>query len=99
MYIVYLLILLFLILLFVLVEDKISILKIISIILISSGVLILVFGIAIKVFIKLTIYYINLSKVTNYILNNFLIISIILILLGVFSYIMYIIMKPKSITK
>lgn len=98
MYIVYLLILLFLILLFVLVEDKILILKIISIILISSGVLILVFGITIKVLIKITIYYINLSKVTNYILNNFLIISIILILLGVFSYVMYVIMKPKSIT-
>lgn len=98
MYIVYLLIIVLLILLFILLEDKISMLKIISIILISSGTLILVFGITIKILIKITIYYINLSKATNFILNNFVAISIILILSGIFSYIMYRIIKPKSIT-
>lgn len=89
MYIVYLLIILLMILLFLIVKDKILILKIIGIVLISSGVLMTVLALAIKLFIKNTIYYINLSKVTGIILNNFYIISFIFILLGVFSYIMY----------
>ncbi|MED9978781.1 MAG: hypothetical protein UFP41_01060, partial [Bacilli bacterium] len=65
MYIVYLLIILLMVLLFILVKDKISILKIIGITLISSGVLITLLAVAIKVLIKTTIYYINLSKVTS----------------------------------
>lgn len=99
MYIVYLLIILLMVLLFILVEDKISILKIIGITLISSGVLITLLAVAIKVLIKTTIYYINLSKVTNIILSNFLIISTIFILSGLFSYIMYKILRPKEIVK
>ena len=59
MYIVYLLIILLMVLLFILVKDKISILKIIGITLISSGVLITLLAVAIKVLIKTTIYYIN----------------------------------------
>lgn len=89
MYIVYLLIILLMILLFLIVKDKILILKIIGIVLMSSGVLMIVLALAIKLFIKNTIYYINLSKVMGIILNNFYIISFIFILLGVFSYIMY----------
>lgn len=99
MYIVYLLIILLMVLLFILVEDKISILKIIGITLISSGVLITLLAVAIKVLIKTTIYYINLSKVTSIILSNFLIISTIFILSGLFSYIMYKILRPKEIVK
>lgn len=99
MYIVYLLIILLMVLLFILVEDKISILKIIGITLISSGVLITLLAVAIKVLIKTTIYYINLSKVTSIILSNFLIISTIFILSGLFSYIMYKILGPKEIVK
>ena len=52
MYIVYLLIILLMVLLFILVKDKISILKIIGITLISSGVLITLLAVAIKVLIK-----------------------------------------------
>ena len=48
MYIVYLLIILLMVLLFILVKDKISILKIIGITLISSGVLITLLAVAIK---------------------------------------------------
>ena len=59
MYIVYLLIILLMVLLFILVKDKISILKIIGITLISSGVLITLLAVAIKVLIKTTSYYIN----------------------------------------
>ena len=99
MYIVYLLIILLMVLLFILVEDKISILKIIGITLISSGVLITLLAVAIKVLIKTTIYYINLSKVTSIILSNFLIISTLFILSGLFSYIMYKILRPKEIVK
>lgn len=99
MYIVYLLIILLMVLLFILVEDKISILKIIGITLISSGVLITLLAVAIKVLIKTTIYYINLSKVTSIILSNFLIIGTIFILSGLFSYIMYKILRPKEIVK
>ena len=55
MYIVYLLIILLMVLLFILVKDKISILKIIGITLISSGVLITLLAVAIKVLIKTTI--------------------------------------------
>lgn len=99
MYIVYLLIILLMVLLFILVKDKISILKIIGITLISSGVLTTLLAVAIKVLIKTTIYYINLSKVTSIILSNFLIISIIFILSGLFSYIMYKILRPKEIVK
>ena len=99
MYIVYLLIILLMVLLFILVKDKISILKIIGITLISSGVLITLLAVAIKVLIKTTIYYINLSKVTSIILSNFLIISTIFILSGLFSYIMYKILRPKEIVK
>ena len=91
MYIVYLLIILLMVLLFILVKDKISI--------ISSGVLITLLAVAIKVLIKTTIYYINLSKVTSIILSNFLIISTIFILSGLFSYIMYKILRPKEIIK
>lgn len=87
------------VLLFILVEDKISILKIIGITLISSGVLITLLAVAIKVLIKTTIYYINLSKVTSIILSNFLIIGTIFILSGLFSYIMYKILRPKEIVK
>ena len=54
MYIVYLLIILLMVLLFILVKDKISILKIIGITLISSGVLITLLAVAIKVLIKTT---------------------------------------------
>ena len=82
MYIVYLLIILLMVLLFILVKDKISILKIIGITLISSGVLTTLLAVAIKVLIKTTIYYINLSKVTSIILSNFIIISTIFILSG-----------------
>ena len=99
MYIVYLLIILLMVLLFILVKDKISILKIIGITLISSGVLITLLAVAIKVLIKTTIYYINLSKATSIILSNFLIISTIFILSGLFSYIMYKILRPKEIVK
>lgn len=99
MYIVYLLIILLMVLLFILVKDKISILKIIGITLISSGVLITLLAVAIKVLIKTTIYYINLSKVTSIILSNFLIISTIFILSGLFSYIMYKILRAKEIVK
>ena len=94
-----LLIILLMVLLFILVKDKISILKIIGITLISSGVLITLLAVAIKVLIKTTIYYINLSKVTSIILSNFLIISTIFILSGLFSYIMYKILRPKEIVK
>ena len=87
------------VLLFILVKDKISILKIIGITLISSGVLITLLAVAIKVLIKTTIYYINLSKATSIILSNFLIISTIFILSGLFSYIMYKILRPKEIVK
>lgn len=87
------------VLLFILVKDKISILKIIGITLISSGVLITLLAVAIKVLIKTTIYCINLSKVTSIILSNFLIISTIFILSGLFSYIMYKILRPKEIVK
>lgn len=99
MYIVYLLVILLMVLLFILVKDKISILKIIGITLISSGVLITLLAVAIKVLIKTTIYYINLSKATSIILSNFLIISTIFILSGLFSYIMYKILRPKEIVK
>lgn len=99
MYIVYLLIILLMVLLFILVKDKISILKIIGITLISSGVLITLLAVAIKVLIKTTIYYINLSKVTSIILSNFLIIGTIFILSGLFSYIMYKILRSKEIVK
>lgn len=99
MYIIYLLILLSLILLFLLVKDKISILKIIGITLISSGILITLLAITLKILIKTTIYYINLSQVTNIILNNFIIISIIFILSGLFSYTMYKLLIPKEKVK
>lgn len=99
MYIVYLLIILLTIILFVLVKDKLSILKIVGIILMSSGILITLLAITIKILIKTTIYYINLNKVSNIILNNFLIISIIFILSGLFSYIMYKILLPKELKK
>ncbi len=99
MYIIYLLILLSLILLFLLVKDKISILKIIGITLISSGILITLLAITLKILIKTTIYYINLSQVTNIILNNFITISIIFILLGLFSYTMYKLLIPKEKVK
>ena len=99
MYIVYLLIILLMVLLFILVKDKISILKIIGIVLIYSGILIMLLAVAIKVVIKTTIYYINLSKVTSIILSDFLIISITFILSGLFSYIMYKILRPKEMIK
>lgn len=99
MYIIYLLILLSLILLFFLVKDKISILKIIGITLISSGILITLLAITLKILIKITIYYINLSQVTNIILNNFITISIIFILSGLFSYTMYKLLIPKEKVK
>ena len=99
MYIIYLLILLSLILLFLLVKDKISILKIIGITLISSGILITLLAITLKILIKITIYYINLSQVTNIILNNFITISIIFILSGLFSYTMYKLLIPKEKVK
>lgn len=99
MYIVYLLIILLMVLLFIIVKDKISILKIIGIVLIYSGILIMLLAVAIKVLIKTTIYYINLSKVTSIILSDFLIISITFILSGLFSYIMYKILKPKEMIK
>lgn len=99
MYIVYLLIILLMVLLFILVKDKISILKIIGITLISSGVLTALLAVTIKVLIKKTIYYINLSKVTSIILSDFLIISITFILSGLFSYIMYKILRTKETIK
>lgn len=97
--IVYLLIILLIVLLFIVVKDKISILKIIGIVLISSGILITLLAVAIKVLIKTTIYYINLSKATSIILSDFLIISITFILSGLFSYIMYKILRPKKMIK
>lgn len=99
MYIVYLLIILLMVLLFIIVKDKISILKIIGIVLIYSGILIMLLAVAIKVLIKTAIYYINLSKVTSIILSDFLIISITFILSGLFSYIMYKILRPKEMIK
>lgn len=99
MYIVYLLIILLMVLLFIIVKDKISILKIIGIVLIYSGILIMLLAVAIKLLIKTTIYYINLSKVTSIILSDFLIISITFILSGLFSYIMYKILRPKEMIK
>ena len=87
------------VLLFIVVEDKISILKIIGITLISSGVLITLLTVIIKVLIKTTVYYINLSKATSIILSKFLIISTIFILSGLFSYIMYKILRPKETIK
>ena len=99
MYIVYLLIILLMVLLFILVKDKISILKIIGITLISSGVLTTLLAVTIKVLIKTTIYYINLSKVTSIVLSNFFIISTIFILSGLFSYMMYKILRPKELLK
>lgn len=99
MYIIYLLIILLMVLLFIVVEDKISILKIIGITLISSGVLITLLTVIIKVLIKTTVYYINLSKATSIILSKFLIISTIFILSGLFSYIMYKILRPKETIK
>ena len=99
MYIIYLLIIILLVLLFIIIKDKISILKIISIITISSGILITILGYTLKVLIKTSIYYINLSKATSIIVNNFLIISLIFIISGVISYIMYKILKQKNTTK
>lgn len=99
MYIIYLLIILLMVLLFIVVEDKISILKIIGITLISSGVLITLLTVIIKVLIKTTVYYINLSKATSIILSKFLIISTIFILSGLFSYVMYKILRPKETIK
>ena len=99
MYIIYLLIVTVLVLLFIIIKDKISILKIISIITMSSGILITILGYILKVLIKTSIYYINLSKATSIIVNNFLIISLIFIISGIISYIMYKILKPKNTTK
>ena len=99
MYIIYLLIIILLVLLFIIIKDKISILKIISIITMSSGILITILGYTLKILIKTSIYYINLSKATSIIVNNFLIISLIFIISGIISYIMYKILKPKNNTK
>ena len=99
MYIIYLLIIILLVLLFIIIKDKISILKIISIITMSSGILITILGYILKVLIKTSIYYINLSKATSIIVNNFLIISLIFIISGIISYIMYKILKQKNTTK
>ena len=99
MCIIYLLIIILLVLLFIIIKDKISILKIISIITMSSGILITILGYILKVLIKTSIYYINLSKATSIIVNNFLIISLIFIISGIISYIMYKILKQKNTTK
>lgn len=95
MYIVYLLIMLLIISLFILVKDRILILKIFSIILISSGILTTILAITIKILINIKIYYINLNKVTSNILNDFFIISIIFVLLGLFTLMIYRILKSK----
>lgn len=89
MFILYLLIFSFVILLYLIVENKMFMLKNLSIISFVSGVFILLIGYVIKLVIKININFINISKISNLIFNRFLKNSIIFIFIGTVLFLIY----------
>jgi len=97
MFILYLLIFSFVILLYLIVENKMFMLKNLSIISFVSGTFILLIGYAIKLVIKMNINFINISKINNLIFNKFLINSIIFISAGIVLFLIYKVIERKKV--
>lgn len=97
MFILYLLIFSFVILLYLIVENKMFILKNLSIISLVSGTFILLIGYVIKLIITMNIRFINISKINNLIFNKFLINSIVFISIGIVLFLIYKIIERKNI--
>ena len=70
-------------LLFVLEKNKINILRRLGDTFIISGSFIIVIGLIFKFIIKSNIYFINISNVINVIFNQFLVISMVLLVIWV----------------
>lgn len=99
-YILYIVMFLSLVLLFMLIKDKVKLLKIISITTSISGILLIIIGYMIKILIHSKIKFINISIISSLIFNNFLVKGLLMILIGLLTVILYkvIIIKKRRYT-
>ena len=82
-YILYIVMFISLILLFMLIKDKIKLLKVISITTSVSGILLIIISYMIKILINSKIRFVNMSIISSYIFNNFLIKRMIMIIISI----------------
>ena len=89
----YIIIIFLLLLLFIINNDLIKMVKIISIISILTGIFIQIISKIIVFIINSKVTYISTIKITNRIINKFNYSSFIFLLLGILSYILYLILN------
>lgn len=89
----YIIIIFLLLLLFIINNDLIKMIKIISIISILTGIFIQIISKIIVFIINSKVTYISTIKITNRIINEFNYSSFIFLLVGILSYILYLILN------
>lgn len=89
----YIIIIFLLLLLFIINNDLIKMIKIISIISILTGIFIQIISKIIVFIINSKVTYISTIKITNRIINKFNYSSFIFLLVGILSYILYLILN------
>lgn len=87
-YIIYLLIIILTTFFFILLKDKIKALRLTGILTISSSILLIIITIIIKIAIKTYVTSINISTITNYLFNQFITTSFLLLILGLIEIIL-----------
>jgi len=88
-YLIYIIMSILTIYLFIYIKDELKLLKIISIIAISSGMLNIIIGLILNYFIKINLFIINTSKITSTIFSKFLRNSIIFSIVGLLFILVY----------
>lgn len=99
MYILYIAMLLFTFILFMLIKNKITILKLMSLIIFSSGVFLTVIGFIVKIVIRTNIKFFNTTTITSIVFNKFFYNSLIFVVIGIILYILYIVIEYKKSVK
>lgn len=77
------------IILFIFIKDEITILKIISITSFISSIILTIISHLLKILIKNKISFLNTTKITTYIINNFYEKIIILLTVSILTFILY----------
>ena len=89
------------VLLFILINDRVKMLRIIGVITIMSSVLLIVLSFVVRLIVNNTVTGINISNITRYLFNKFLYTGIILMLMGIIEMFLskYIYNKNRIIMK
>lgn len=86
------------IILFIFIKDEITILKIISITSFISSIILTIISYLLKTLIKNKISFLNTTKITTYIINNFYEKTIIFLTVSILTFILYKILKKFKTT-